>query len=187
MMKIFISYSHVDRAWCDDLARQLLGIDRNIVSDVWYDKSIQPGDNWDAEIQKRMAMSDVIVLLISSNFVGAKFCPFEAERALELKESNSCTIVPVLLRKCLYESLGLGRMDTSPHGSPPVDSPGWDGPDDALTQVANEVRAAAVVRLGVPVRRHGFEPDRSAQLKKCRNCYIFFATVRLRNACLIAR
>lgn len=158
-MKVFISYSHDDKTPCVELVNQLRGIDSGLLEDIWFDTSIQPGSNWDATLQKKMASSDIIVLLISSNYVGAKFCKYEAERALQLKDEGKCTVVPVLLRACVYESLGLNRIDTSPHGGPPIEDPKWPSRDAVFKQVAMEIRAVASARMGVPGRRQGFETD----------------------------
>jgi len=158
-MNIFISYSHKDRSWCDRLAAHLSGISKEVVKEVWFDPQILPGADWDAEIQRRLNNADVVILLISENFLAAKFCPFEVERALQLREAGKCVIVPVLLRHCIYKSLGLGTIDSSPHGGQPIDSSAWHDKSLALTTVAQEIEAVARVRLGMGPRRKGLSID----------------------------
>jgi len=152
-MNVFISYSHKDRDWCDRLASQLMGLDGDVVTDIWYDPRIAPGSDYDAEILKRLENSDIIIVLISESFLGARFAPFEVKRALELKEQNQCVIVPVLLRHCVYKKLNLGTIDTSPHGRGPIDSDDWTDKALALKTVAQEVEAVTRARRGMAPRR----------------------------------
>jgi hypothetical protein len=158
-MNVFISYSHKDRAWCDRLAVHLSGISKDVVTEVWYDSKITPGSDWDAEIQRRLGSADIVILLISENFLGAKFCRFEVERALQLREANKCVIVPVLLSHCVYQSLALGTTDPSPHGGEPIDAPAWRDKSLALATVTREVETVARVRRGMPERRKGLSVD----------------------------
>lgn len=158
-MNVFISYSHKDRDWCDRLANHLLGIDGGVVSDIWYDTRISPGRDYDAEILSHLQNADIVVLLISENFVGATFCLSEVKRALELHRQNHCVIVPVLLRHCVYKKLQLGTMDPSPHGHEPIDSVGWSDKALALKTVAEEVQAVARERQGMAPRRRPLSVD----------------------------
>lgn len=161
-MNAFISYSHRDRDWCDRLFAQLQGIPKDVISEVWYDRRIIPGSNWDIEIQRRLNSSEIVILLISENFLNAPFCPFEVERALQLREEKRCVIIPVLLAHCLYASLGLGTTDPSPHGRQPITSDDWPDKALALETVAKEVAEIARVRLGKATRRKGLAIDQDA-------------------------
>jgi hypothetical protein len=164
-MNAFISYSHRDREWCERLFAHLQGISKDVISEVWYDKRISPGSNWDAEIQRRLNNAEIVILLISENFLNAPFCPFEVERALQLREAKRCIIIPVLLSYCLYASLGLGTTDSSPHGGKPIASDDWPDKALALATVAREVENVARARLGKATRRKGLAIDHDTLTK----------------------
>ena len=167
-MNVFISYSHKDRSWCDRLATQLRGIGKEFVSEVWYDPEILPGSIWNAEIRKRLLRADIVILLISENFLGAKFCPHEVELALHLRADNKCVIVPILLNYCLYDSLELGKTDPLPKGGKPIlDSVAWPDQTFALKEIAARVQEVAAARRGITVHPQGLSlelPDKIRDL-----------------------
>ena len=68
-----------------------------ITAGYFATEDFSKGPDWDAEIQRRLNNTDIVVLLISENFLKAKFCLFEAERAMQLREARKCVIIPVLL------------------------------------------------------------------------------------------
>jgi len=60
MLRLFISYSHLDREWCDRLYKHLFGIDKEVLAEIWYDRRISPGSQWDNEIFQHLDQADVI-------------------------------------------------------------------------------------------------------------------------------
>jgi hypothetical protein len=71
--QVFISYSHEDKKWRDDLDKHLKPYlrDGSIVS--WSDQQIAPGSEWFREIQAALTNSKVAVLLFSSDFLASDF------------------------------------------------------------------------------------------------------------------
>lgn len=59
--KVFISYAHKDAEYVHRLAEQLALI--NI--DIWIDKNIQPGSNWDRNIESVLEAADKMLLILS--------------------------------------------------------------------------------------------------------------------------
>jgi serine/threonine protein kinase len=70
--EIFVSYSHHDREWCqrlfDDYINTTFGDCR-----IWTDAQIRAGDQWNEEIEQRLASSTVAVMLVSDNFLASQF------------------------------------------------------------------------------------------------------------------
>ena len=58
-LKIFISYSHKDEAFKDELVTMLTGLQRRKIVDAWQDRRIEAGDDWNQSIQTAMDECDL--------------------------------------------------------------------------------------------------------------------------------
>jgi internalin A len=63
---VFVSYSHEDTEWLQDLLTMLAPVVRSGAVRVWSDGEIAPSDPWRAEIEAAMAAAQVAVLLSST-------------------------------------------------------------------------------------------------------------------------
>ena len=70
--QIFVSYSHHDTGWREhlfaDYVKSTLGVTR-----IWTDAWLRAGEQWEAEIERRLQTSTVAVLLVSPNFLASNF------------------------------------------------------------------------------------------------------------------
>jgi hypothetical protein len=148
MLKLFISYSHKDREWCDRLNAHLAGISKEVLAEVWYDKRISPGSEWNSDIVRHLDEADIILFLVSSNFVNSEFCALEVERALARQEAGKCTVIPVMLRHYNLSGSGYTHLQPSPQGGGPIDSDAWPDKDLGLKTVSNEIETKARSLLG---------------------------------------
>lgn len=101
-IKVFISYAHEDEHLLRRLEAQLSPIARNRLIEVWTDGEIVPGAKWRAEILHRLRTADIVLLLISDDFLNSSFAiEIELEEAMQRQEKGENTIIPVILRPCL--------------------------------------------------------------------------------------
>lgn len=80
MTDIFISYSHKDEAWKDELQRQLRVLQLHQNFSVWDDRLIEVGSVWLPSIQKAISSAYVAILLVSSDFLSSNFIAREEIR-----------------------------------------------------------------------------------------------------------
>lgn len=65
--------------------------------DEWHDEKILPGSKWNDEIEAQMKSADIILLLLSSDFLASPSCKEETNRAFDLSAKKG---IGVAGRKC---------------------------------------------------------------------------------------
>jgi tetratricopeptide (TPR) repeat protein len=80
---------------------------------------------------------------VSADFIQSDYCfGLEMRTALERDQAGRSRVVPVIVRKCDWETAPFGNLQAVPRDNRPVAThPG--GPDEALTEVAKELRRVA--------------------------------------------
>ncbi|MCP5476549.1 MAG: toll/interleukin-1 receptor domain-containing protein [Rhodanobacteraceae bacterium] len=145
-LKVFVSYSHIDKDLKDRLVKHLRPLENENLVEVWVDHQILAGDDWDKEIAKKLVEADIVLTLVSIDFINSKYCyDIELERALERESSGDSKVIPVILRSCLWSKSPLGRLKALPTDGKAVTT--WPDTDLALTLVAEGVRLAAISLL----------------------------------------
>ncbi|MDO8798957.1 toll/interleukin-1 receptor domain-containing protein [Phenylobacterium sp.] len=141
-IKVFISYSHVDEKLKDQLLKHLGPLKRLGIIDEWHDRKIKAGDTWGEEISANLQSADIIILLVSVDFINSEYCyEKEFEVALKRHDEGSAVIVPVIGRSCMWTDLPFGAIHGLPKDAKAVAT--WDDQDEALTDVARGIRDLA--------------------------------------------
>jgi hypothetical protein len=122
-INLFYSYSHEDEALRDELEKHLKLLQRQHIIDTWHDRKIMSGTEWDKVINKNLNTADIILLLISADFLASDYCwDIEIQRAMQRHEKKSAVVIPVLLRPCdtgnadFMKLQGLPTLNLSQHG-----------------------------------------------------------------------
>ncbi|MCP4663127.1 MAG: toll/interleukin-1 receptor domain-containing protein [bacterium] len=96
---VFFSYAHKDEELRDQLAIHLKMLQREKKIRPWHDRKITPGREWEGEIDRHLEEADVILLLVSPDFVASDYCwDVEVARAMERHEAGEARVVPIVLR-----------------------------------------------------------------------------------------
>jgi formylglycine-generating enzyme required for sulfatase activity len=97
--ELFISYSHRDLKWLEQLRTHLKPLERNYNLERWDDSRIKPGDRWLEEIEQALSRAAVALLLVSPDFVASDFIDRkEMPSLLEAARNQGLEILWVPLR-----------------------------------------------------------------------------------------
>jgi hypothetical protein len=140
---LFFSYSHKDEDLRDQLETQLASLQRQGLISSWHDRRITAGTEIDVVIDKHLDEADIILLLISPDFIASDYCyNREMDRALARHNTAEARVIPVILRPCLWQGLPFGKlMATPPDGRPITMSPNTD---QAFLEVVLAIKKALV-------------------------------------------
>ncbi|WP_133510974.1 CHAT domain-containing protein [Candidatus Thiosymbion oneisti] len=98
-MNVFISYSRQDRALKEDIKNAIKELPEYLRPDVWSDVDLRGGDCWDKEIQKRLGDAELVVLLLSDEFLTTDYVRDDEFPIIEAGvRDNSKRIYPILMR-----------------------------------------------------------------------------------------
>jgi len=138
-LSVFISYCHKDSGLMDKLVRHLRPLERlNLIKKVWHDGRIDAGEEWEPSIRAALAEADIILLLVSIDFINSNFCfEIELKEAIERHRNNKAIVVPIILRSCLWEQMPFGAIQALPPKAKAVDT--WSNEDEAFTAVAKGI------------------------------------------------
>lgn len=145
-LSLFISYSHKDDSYMDQLRAALVPYERTGELEVWADPLIEPGQKWEGEIFTNLDRAQIVVLLLSNDFMRSYFCmEKELKRAVERKAKGECEIVPVVVRACRFDKLDLGKIQAIIPGNRPIDEhkkkdPAWLDVTKQLDRVIDRLK-----------------------------------------------
>ncbi|MBV8820383.1 MAG: TIR domain-containing protein [Acidobacteriaceae bacterium] len=146
-LRLFVSYSHRD----DDLReRFLVHLDpmrREGLIAPWHDRRITAGTEWVGAIDENLEAADLIVLLVSPDFLASDYCnDVEMKRALERVKSGEARIVPVILKPCDWETSRFAGFEALPKDAKPVVD--WQTSDHGLVDAVQGLRRVVVELCG---------------------------------------
>jgi hypothetical protein len=119
--KLFLSYSHKDEELKDKLAIHLAPLRRSGKIAVWQDRQIRPGTEWDVAIKKELAEADIILLLVSPDFIASDYIwMYEIAGAMERHERREATVVPIIVRPCDWHDMPFAKVQALPRNAKPV-------------------------------------------------------------------
>lgn len=140
MAKIFLSYSHADETYCDMLQKHLAALRHQGLIETWHDRRIKAGDKFENAIDQQLNEAEVILLLVSSDFIASRYCyEIEMQHALERQESGEARVIPIILRPCDWHDAPFGKLLAAPKDGKPVKS--WPDIDEAFLDVVRQIKA----------------------------------------------
>jgi hypothetical protein len=153
-VKIFCSYAHKDEPLREALDPHFALLRRQGVATFWSDREIYAGTDWASQIDHNLRNANVILLLLSANFINSNYCfDVELRHAVERRLRDEAVLIPVVLQPCNWEGVSvpceggefkLGQVQALPYDARAVTK--WGNRHEAFDNIAKGV-AAVVEQL----------------------------------------
>ena len=181
MTKIFVSYSHKDEDIRKKLHNHLASMVRNRIIEILFDRKIRPGQHLDHEIEKSIAGANIVLLLVSANFINSNYCyNVELKYIMRMHRIRNLRVVPVIVSACDWKDTPFGNLLAVPTDGKPIRN--WKIVDDALLDVVEQLKSVIEelkqstpdgsntphdpIQLRPPVFETSATPPNSSRLKR---------------------
>lgn len=136
--KLFFSYSKEDLVYLQQLKAHLASLRHTEKIVEWDDSKIRPGEEWDEAIKQNLAEADIILLLVSADFLNTQYIwDVEIKAAMARHERKEAIVIPIFIRPCVWDGMPFGKINGLPSKATPVKS--YPDQDTAWTEVAKGI------------------------------------------------
>lgn len=138
-LRVFVSYSKADEAYKVELEKHLNVLKRQNLISTWSDRQLVAGEEWDKRIKSELSQADIILLLVSSDFIATDYVwDIEIQRALERHERGEARVIPIILRPCLWSVAPFAKLNALPNKGKPISE--YNNKDEAWAEIAEKLR-----------------------------------------------
>lgn len=125
--KAFISYSHKDREYLEELHEHLAYFEKQGLIAAWDDRRLAPGVPWEAEIKQALNSARVAILLVSPSFLASDFITSkELPPLVTAARQEGTLLLSVIVRYCLFKQSVLAQFQAINDPSEPLsEMPLW--------------------------------------------------------------
>ncbi len=108
-VRIFISYSRTKKKFREELVTKLhlLTKSKDNFIELWVDEQLNPGVEWEKEIDDALHNCDIVICLLSDEYLASKICMYEATKAKE----NGKIIYPILVNTCAWRDTFFSKIN----------------------------------------------------------------------------
>ncbi len=137
--KVFISYSKEDDILRGKLVKFLKQLKRSGNVETWYDREMIAGTVWDDKIKSELHSADIVLCLVSSDFLATDYImDEELPIMLEREEKGLTKVIPVILRPCAWQDTMLAKFQALLGKDKPLTL--YDNQDVAFMEIYNGLK-----------------------------------------------
>ncbi len=135
---LFSIYAPKDASLHEQLEKHLISLKRQGLITLWsVDKPLAGADR-NVEIERNLNTAQIILLLLSADFLASGHCHDVMMRALQKHKEDNVCVIPILLRPVDWEDSPVSALQALPPNGKPVTS--WRNRDDAYLLITKEIR-----------------------------------------------
>lgn len=140
-VKVFCCYAIEDQPLLGALEKHLSDLVREGYITLWSKKAMDFGKDWASEIDQRIQSAQVILLLLSADFLHSNYCySREMREILKQHQAGRSRVIPVMLRPVSYSNPDLSEIQTLPTNGKAITN--WHNRDAAFVDVVEGIRRA---------------------------------------------
>lgn len=142
-LKVFYSYAHKESAWYQRVRVHLKPLVQDGLIEEWSDEDLRAGE-WSPEIMNQLDSADIILLLVTADYIASDNCETEYIRAMERHEAakrgenDGGIVIPIWLTPADYKHAIFGKLQPFPAGNRAVSQ--RPDPEAALQEVNQQIR-----------------------------------------------
>lgn len=139
-VKLFYSYCHKDESYREKMEVSLSVLRQNGLLKEWHDRMILPGQHLSKAIRKQIEGSDIVVFLVSPDFLNSPACTEEWHLAKSMVDNGGKRLCSVILRDCAWKDFD----DMSDYLVLPRDGisiANWENQDSVWMSVYDEIQS----------------------------------------------
>ncbi|GAC1466515.1 MAG: hypothetical protein NVS2B12_07740 [Ktedonobacteraceae bacterium] len=143
-IEIFCCYAREDQPLLQQLKNHLMPLQRQGLIQIWSDANINAGEEWEKAIEQHLETAEIVLLLISSDFMASEYCySTEMRRAIQRHELQTARVIPIILRRTYWKGAPFEKLQFLPTDAKPITDQSWSK-DEALYDVVEQI--GAIVR-----------------------------------------
>ena len=136
-IQVFYSYSSKDEVLFNALDTHLIAPRKQGIMEEWELRRAIPGEEIGKEISRNIEEADIIILLISSDYLSTSSCIVEMQHALARHQSGHAHVVPVIVRAVDLTDTDFSHLACLPTGGKSITS--WENHDEAWVNVVRGI------------------------------------------------
>jgi hypothetical protein len=138
-IEIFLCYAHEDEEYQQQLEKQLSLSQRNGRINLWHNGKIKPGEAQQQVTFAHLDTAQIVLLLVSPNFIASNYCYCVMKRARELYEQKKTPVIPIILSPVGWQDGPLEGLQALPNNGKPIRG-GGRNLDVTFFEVAEGIR-----------------------------------------------
>src|SRR5436305_1402996 len=139
-IELFYSYAQPDEKLRVELETHLSPLVRQYQIMPWHQQKVIPGSDRLQEIDTHLDTAQIILLLVSPDFLASDYYSAEMQHALKRHTDRRARVIPILLRPADWQRTPFAGLELLPGNREPVTS--WSNQDKAWQDVVQGIRSA---------------------------------------------
>ncbi|HMQ47083.1 MAG TPA: toll/interleukin-1 receptor domain-containing protein [Saprospiraceae bacterium] len=135
-VKVFLAYAKGDENAAEALRKSFSLLQHTRKISLFDGHQHIIGDRWQA-INRALAESEIVLLVLSNNFIADAECLNLQETAFQWHQQKRLVLIPVQYSPCEWKELDIGRLQALPRNDRFIST--WPNRDEAHTLVSREL------------------------------------------------